>query len=205
MTVARQPVSISYETENAFVRELELSDASETICNWMANPETAKALNAPARALSLDDLRKYIAGHDRITGHLLGIFDKRNGKLVGLWSVYVDWQHNEFLINVLVAERIGGELGALKETGRPLYEFMFLKLGMSAMCFNMLESNDRITSRMLRQPDHKSRVQSQSGEGQETIMHYRTTRERWLEVVSTRAERDAEWLARKQARQQAAG
>lgn len=202
MTDSRTPVNIAYETEHCFVRELELSDASETICNWMANPETAKALNAPARALSLDDVRKYISGHDRINGHLLGIFERRSRSLIGFWSVYVDWQHREFLINVLVAERIEGELGALRETGRPLYEFMFLNQGLGAMCYNVLASNERVRSRLTRTPDHVSNVEAASGEGQETIHHFRTTRERWLQARATRPERDAEWKAKKDARRQ---
>ena len=83
-------VNIAYESQHCRVRELELDDACADIGNWMADPAIARALNAPARALSLDDVRKYIASHDRISGHLLGVFRKQDGALIGIWSVYID-------------------------------------------------------------------------------------------------------------------
>ena len=110
---ARNPHPIAYETEHCIVRELQPADASDAMSDWLADPDTARALNAPARAIGLEDLRRYIAQHDCISSHLLGVFSKSTAELVGLWSIYIDWQHDEFLVNVLMPGRIEGDLGAM--------------------------------------------------------------------------------------------
>ena len=203
----RSPIDIGYETQNCIVRELEPGDANETIGNWMSDPDTAKALNAPARVIGMDELRRYIASFDRVTSHLLGIFDRRSGAIVGLWSVYIDWEHSEFLLNLLIAGKIGGELGALKESGRPLFDFMFDDLGLETMRYNVLASNARMHERFrdpilskLDGPEHKSQTASAAGAEPETILHYRMSRAQHLEIRAQRAARDAEWRAQKAAR-----
>lgn len=203
----RAPVNIAYETENCTVRELEPDDACETIAGWLADPETARALNAKPRAIGMDELRAYIASFNRVNGHLLGIFDRKTGAIVGFWEVYIDWEHSEFLLNVLVAERIAGDFGALKESGRPLYDFMFYDLDLETMRYNVLASNARMQARLrepilskLNGPEHSSAVASAAGPQPETILHYRMTRAQHLEIRAQRAERDAEWRAKKAAR-----
>lgn len=155
----------------------------------------------------MDELRRYVASFDRVNGHLLGIFDRRSGGIVGLWSVYIDWEHSEFMLNLLIAGKIGGELGALKESGRPLFDFMFDDLGLETMRYNVLASNARMHERFrdpilskLDGPEHKSRVASATGPEPETILHYRMSRAQHLEIRAQRAARDAEWRAQKAAR-----
>jgi hypothetical protein len=204
------PINISYETEHCIVRDLEASDACETICNWMSDPEIAKGLNAPVLALSMDDLHKYIASHNRIDGHLLGVFDRPTGQILGLWSVYLDWEHREFLINVLLPGNVSGELGVLRETGRPIYRIMFEDRGMEALRFNVLASNQRVQERLavpgdeaIAKPEHVSRTPSASGSGQEEVRHYRITRDQYVEIRARRAERDAKWREARSTRKDA--
>ena len=197
-------LNISYETEHCLVRELDPSDASDVICGWMSDPDVARALNAPARAISMDELHRYIAQHDRVTGHLLGVYRKQDGALIGLWSVYVDWQYREFLVNVLIPGKIEGELGALKETGRPLYDIFFDDLGLEVMCYNVLESNRNVLDRPASNipPEHATTVASASGSGAETINHFRMTREVYCDMRARREERDAVWREARKARRE---
>lgn len=205
MSTQRSPLNISYETPNSFVRELELSDACEAMCNWMADPDIAKAVNAPTKALSMDDLRRYIAGHDRINGHLLGVFDNRNRELVGVWSVYIDWEYREFMMSVLLPGRIAGDLGGERESGRPLFQIMFIDLDLQVMRGNVVSSNKRMLDRVKAEPEHTSRVPSATGQGHEVIHHYSMTREQYLKIRSERAERDAAWIAERKERLRAKG
>lgn len=179
------PQVIRYETENYLVRELELEDASERVCAWMADPTTARMLNAPVRALGLDDLRKYISSHDRIDGHLLGIFDKETDTQAGLWSIYVDWERKEFLINILTVDRGKSELGPRRETGRPLLMLMFDEWGMEAMRCNVLAHNHKIDQRFENRniaPEHKSSVRSASDQSMVEINHYTVTRQMYYQM-----------------------
>ena len=207
---AKRPPDISYETEHCVVRDLETSDACGTICNWLSDPDIAKALNAPVRALGMDDLLKYIAGHNRIEGHLLGVFDKRTVQILGLWSVYVDWNLSEFLVNVLIPGNVEGELGAMKETGRPLYAIMFRDLGLQTMRYNVLASNRVMQDRMrlsggagIAAPEHISSVASATGSGEEAVQHFRINREQYEEIVARRSERDAAWREARKSRRDA--
>lgn len=204
MPVQSQTLNISYETEHCIVRELEITDDCDALSQWMSVPETAKALNAPARALSKDDLRKYVLSHNRRDGHLLGVFSRSSQRLIGVWSVYVDWEYREFLVNVLIAEQTESEIGTLRETGRPLYHLMFMELELEAMCFNIVASNSRMQSRLARAPNHTSEVPSATGQGTETVNHYRMTKARYLELHANREQRDAEVIARRKAHQQSA-
>src|SRR5258706_14963573 len=93
-----EPINVHIETENYLLRTLERQDASDRCCGWLADPAKARMINAPARAMSPGDFADYISSHDRIRGHILGIFDKATGTHVGIWSVYIDWELREFLI-----------------------------------------------------------------------------------------------------------
>lgn len=198
MADARTPLNISYETDNCIVRELELTDPLEVIGGWMAQPEIAKGLNAPARVLDIEDLRKYVTSHNRIDGHALGVFDRKTGTLKGLWSVYVDWKTKEFLVNVLLAEKIDSDIGGLRETGRPLYAIMFDDLGMEALRFNVLQSNENVRWRLNRQPEHVTNLPAPGDAEADAIYHFRITREQYLERRPHRAERDAEFSRKRE-------
>jgi hypothetical protein len=203
MPDAREPLNICYQTEHCVVRELELTDPLEEIGRWMAQPDIARGLNAPVRELGVEELRKYVLSHDRINSHALGVFDRLTGRLKGLWSVYVDWNTKEFLVNVLLAERIDSELGGLRETGRPLYAIMFDDLGMEALRLKVLKSNDRIQQRLTRQPEHVTKVQAPAAGGEDAIHHFRITREQYYEIRAQRAERDAEFVRKREERRRA--
>lgn len=198
MSSQQTPLNISYETEHCLVRELELTDPLEEIGRWMSRPDIAKGLNAPVRELGTDELRKYILGHNRIDSHALGVFDRQTGTLKGLWSVYVDWKTKEFLVNVLLAEKVDSDIGGLRETGRPLYAIMFDELGMETLRFNVLESNDRIQGRLTRQPEHVTRIETSNAGGADAIHHFRITREQYYEIRSRRAERDEQFRRKRE-------
>ena len=125
MTRPFSPETIRFETENYLVRDLEPGDCTERVCAWMADPQTAEMLNAPARVMTAEAFGDYVSGHDRIDGHVLGVFDKARKVQIGMWSVFIDWELGEFLVNVLIPEAGPGELGPRRETLLPLLELMF--------------------------------------------------------------------------------
>jgi hypothetical protein len=199
MTEARAPLNISYETDNCIVRELEVTDPLDVICSWMARPEIAHGLNTPAKPLDIDELRKFVASRNRVDSHALGVFDRASGKLVGMWTVYVDWSRREYLLNVLLAEKISGAQGGWRETGRPLYAIMFDDLGMETLVYNVVASNEEIIGRLPSTPVRVSDVPSANG-GTSQVQMYRVTREEYLEIRSRRAERDAEFDRKREER-----
>ena len=205
MIEARAPLNISYETDNCFVRELEVSDELELLCGWMSDANIARGLNAPVGKLTIEDARKYVFSHDRIKSHALGVFSKATGKFQGLWAVYIDWERKEFLVNVLLAEKFESEVGGVEETGRPIYALLFDEHGMETLSFNVLASNDKVRKRIKREPERVTRTASPDGSGSDAIHHFRITREQYYELRSRRAERDAQFRRkREELRQQQA-
>lgn len=199
MTTSRVPLNINYETDNCIVRELEVTDPLDVICSWMARPDIAHGLNAPVRQLDLEELRKFVASRDRIESHALGVFDKATGKLVGMWTVYVDWSKREFLLNVLLAERVPGAQGGLRETGRPLYAIMFVDLGMETLIYNVMANNEEMIGRLPSTPARVAEVPSVNG-GTGQVQMYRVSREEYFEIRSRRAQRDAEFDRKREER-----
>ena len=198
MTETRAPLNIGYETDNCFVRELEVSDELELLCGWMSDANIARGLNAPVGKLTIEDARKYVSSHDRIKSHALGVFSKATGKLQGLWAVYIDWERKEFLVNVLLAEKFESEVGGVEETGRPIYALLFDEHGMETLSFNVLASNDKVRKRIKREPERVTRTASPDGSGSDAIHHFRITREQYYELRSRRAERDEQFRRKRE-------
>jgi len=205
MSEARMPLNISFETPNCVIRELELSDELELLCEWMSDPDIARGLNAPVGKLTIEDARKYISSHDRIKSHALGVFSKATGKLQGLWAVYVDWERKEFLVNVLLAEKFESEVGGMEETGRPIYALMFDEHGMESLRFSVLASNKRVRERITREPEHVTRTSTPDGSGADAIHHFRVSRERYYELRARRAERDEQFRRKREELRQQRG
>lgn len=198
MSTNRSPINISYETPHCFVRELEVHDDLEALCAWMADPRITGGLNAPVGRLTLEDARKYVASHDRIHSHALGVFSKATGRLQGLWAVYIDWDRKEFLVNVLLADKFESEVGGMEETGRPIYALLFDEHGMETLRFSVLASNERVRGRITREPVHVAPTARPDGKGEDAIHHFRISREQYYELRSRRAERDEQFRQKRE-------
>jgi hypothetical protein len=100
----RAPFNIMIETPNYIVRTLEESDDMGNWDEWIADPNTARMLNAAPRKMTADDFKKYVARFDRIESHLLGIFRREDRQLVGMFSNYIDWKRSDFLMNLIIGD-----------------------------------------------------------------------------------------------------
>jgi len=197
MTRPAVPFQIRLETENYLVRTLALDDASQRACAWLADPLKARMLNMRPRTLSLGELQAYIASHDGITGHILGIFENESGAHVGLWSVYIDWDLKEFLVNVLVGGR-GPDMPAVRqETQPPLIRYLFDGLGLETVRCAVLSDNHSITEQLENAgvaPEHKSFKASATEQAFVEIQHFSVSKEVWRDLRA-RADRREQIVA----------
>jgi len=188
---ALEPRIIRSETPNFLLRTLEPEDVTDRACAWFADPSKASMINLPARAFSRREFADYITSHDRINGHLLGIFEKPSGQFIGFWAVYIDWERREFLINVLVGEH--GNPGARHETQRQLTNIFFDEFDLLTLRFSVLSRNARIEGRMGSAgiaSNHTTYNPSVSAEAFEEVHHYTIDRETWRGFRDGRAKRD---------------
>jgi len=179
---AHLPRTIALDTEHYLLRTLEIGDITERACGWFADPTKARMINAPARALTHAEFSDYIASHDRMSGHVLGIFEKPSLRFVGLWSAYIDWEYREFQLNVMVGERLANVSGAYYETDRVLQDYMFETLDLETLRCSCLARNTRMVERMAiagLKPEHIDHVPSNSREAFEEIHHYRVPKNLW--------------------------
>lgn len=144
MTLLNEPANafaIHLETEHYVLRSLDSADATASWGDWLAEPTTARALNAAPVKLDIAMIHSYVATFDRKKSHLLGIFDKASGTLVGIRAIYIDWPHREFMVNVLVGEVDARGKGARTETRNVIYHYMFEDLGLEIARVSVLSTN----------------------------------------------------------------
>jgi hypothetical protein len=56
----------------------------------MTDPLTMRNLNVKPATLTGEQIHEYISRFDRKTSHLLGIFEKESGRLIGISAIYID-------------------------------------------------------------------------------------------------------------------
>lgn len=178
---------IRLESQHYLLRSMEDADALLEWGDWTADPATARALNTSPRHLDIAERQRYIASFDRRTKHLLGIWEKTGGTLVGFWSLYVDESTKEFLFNVLVGENDARAKGALKETRDLIYEHFFNARGMKAVRCTVVSTNEQMIAFLKR--NHwvqaaASRREAASGGGSVEVLAFRLTRENWRKRFS---------------------
>jgi RimJ/RimL family protein N-acetyltransferase len=189
---APQPIAI--ETERFLLRDLDPADASERACAWLADPIKARMINAVPRAMTLGQMRDYISDHDRIRGHLLGVFDKATGALLGLWAVHIDWEESEFQLSVLIGERTPTAVNARAETQRELLKYFFETRGLATLRCTVLAANDAIGAKVFAaagiEPEHVSYKPGATKEEFVELRHYRVARDTWRALAARAATGD---------------
>lgn len=179
MSPPNAPQKIRLETSHFILRSVEPADVTLKWAAWLADPAKTRTLNAKPITLSIDDIRHYLANFDHIKSHILGIFERGSGAMIGFWEVYVDWTYREFLINVMIGERGRASLDAREETQWALHSYFFDTLGLQAMRCSVVAAN-RVVVRALLSYDvvheHTSHKPSVDGGVPVEIWHFKLTK-----------------------------
>ena len=177
-----EPRTIRLETAHYILRSMEPGDDMTAGGLWLNDPRTARMLNARQGRIDEEGFRSYVQGFDRVTGHLLGIFEKDGGRLIGMRALYIDQTCNDFLVNVIIGESYARNKGARAETGEAMYRYFFEELGLVAAHCTVLPGNDIILNVMDRDGwvlEKRSQKPAASGNGMVELLHYRLTRDMW--------------------------
>lgn len=187
------PRTIRVETANYVIRSVEATDVTQGWCDWMMDARAQVMLNAKPQRLTQDDIRAYIARFDCKTSHLLGIFDKATGTIVGMRVVYIDPVAKEYLVNMLIGEPDARGKGARKETRFAMHNSMFEDFGLEAARCTVVGDNAEMIGVLATngwQREHTSTKPRANGQGLVQIHHYRLTREAWRATQADRARRE---------------
>ena len=178
------PRIIHLETPHYIVRTLELADATDGWRNWMKDPAALRNLNAKPAERGEAEFRTYIGQFNRMTSHLLGLFEKDTGLLVGIRAIYINPKIQEFLVNVLVGETEARNKGARTESRDVMYRYFFEELDLQAARCSVVSTNEPIMRIMevngwvRTRTEHKPAA---TGEGFVELHDFRLTREVWRE------------------------
>ena len=186
--------TIRIETPHYIVRTVDASDATERWCKWLLDPATCRQLNMAPTEMSMDRLRAYIARFDRSTSHLLGIFEKESGLIVGIRSIYVDHGAKAFLDNILIGEVEARGKHARAESTDAIQPYFFEALGLESARCTILGHNSHMLEIVARKGwvhEHSDFKPIAGGGQMVEIRHYRLTRETWRRRMRERAARQS--------------
>lgn len=179
------PRLIRLETPHYIVRTMEQGDVSDGQSDWLTDPEAAHNLNARPLRRSTEEFRAYIAGFNRTDAHLLGIFEKATNALVGMRAVYIDPNHSEFQVNVLIGNPQARGKGARTESREVVYRYFFEDMDLQFARSTVLARNEAVISGMAKRGwihEHTSHKPDAQAEAFVELRHYRLPRKVWREV-----------------------
>lgn len=116
---------LKFETPDFIVRSLVSGDETEEWGGWLEDPKRAAMLNAMPGRRSLDDLRKYISGFDRIDRHLFGLFLKESGRMIGIRTADIDRIRRAFSVHMLVGSSDDWGKGSAEQSTGVLIDWLY--------------------------------------------------------------------------------
>jgi hypothetical protein len=174
--------SITLECANYRLRTMTGADARLDWGAWLANPATARVLNAAPRTLNEAQRAAYIARFDGRACHLLGIWEKAGDAFVGFWAIYVDARSREFVLNVVVGDTGARAKGAQNDTCDLIYDHFFNHLGMVTVRCTVSAENEKMIDHLIRRrwTHVGATTKPATGGGPPLVIHaFRLTKEAW--------------------------
>jgi RimJ/RimL family protein N-acetyltransferase len=148
------PKAIKIEAGKYLVRTLLVEDVSDRLAAWLSDADIQYALNARAKIWSKDDVVDYVKGFDQASKLLLGIFEKSSTLPVGIFTILINQQTGQGLINILIGDagyRNKGirTRGLLVGIGVPFYDYIFQSLGLTELLASALARNKIIINMLV--------------------------------------------------------
>lgn len=138
------PRQVSFETPNLLVRTMTVSDATARWAAWFDQGQVREGLNLGNEPKTKSDMEAYVRKFDQVSNLLLGIFDRSNALLIGIFTVQVDWQLSRYLANTVVGEADYRHRGVMLEVTPPFRDYFFEDLGLRVMTATALATNKPI-------------------------------------------------------------
>ena len=188
--VAVPPVrEVSIDSENFIIRSLKPSDATDCFSSWFDAPDVREVLNLPPQKRTKADMETYIRSFDQRSDLLLGIVTKSSGLLVGMLSLYIDWQSGRFIANMIIGEPGYRHKGVTMEITPPFREYFFKTCGLKVMTATALAHNAPIRAYLENtgwKLDRivKGEVKSTTGGTPIDLCHYSITAEAWFQWLA---------------------
>lgn len=173
---------LRFETPNYILRSLVPGDENKTWAGWLADPRTAAMLNAKPRKWPMSALRQYIEKFDRITTHLFGIFDKADGRMVGIRTFEIDRKQSTYRGHLLVGDESDRGQGARIETNKVTNDWLHEDCDLLYAIGSLVATNKRMMDSLIKNgwiiTGYSTRP-SATGNGEIQLVHMSRHREIW--------------------------
>lgn len=182
----RAPINITIDTPNYVVRTLQEGDDIGNWCHWLDDANTARMLNATQKKFTADDFKIYVRGFDRINNHLLGIFRRNGGELIGMFSNYINWERSEFLMNLIIGDVPERKTHVRHETSWRVNRYFFEQLDLKFQHATTLAANIPAIRALEEKSwtlSSRSTRPAADGQGEVEILHYTRSRDVWKSLT----------------------
>jgi RimJ/RimL family protein N-acetyltransferase len=133
MTQAAEPIHVHFETDRFVLRTLSPEDASPRWAGWLNDPVSARMLNVPPRAVTVEQLRELIRAVDQYEKLLLGIFVLGSNRHIGVVRFRFIDQRKRVIPGVLIGETEWRNAGVLHEVANAVGTYFFETFGLEAI------------------------------------------------------------------------
>ncbi|HEX5213645.1 MAG TPA: GNAT family protein, partial [Pseudolabrys sp.] len=160
-------------------------DASDRWASWMAEPKNLRLLNAAPKAMTPQDIVRYINQFDQRSHLLIGIFEKLGGSQIGFFRLDIDHRLKRCLMFLLIGEQKYRHWRVTDDIRGPFQDYIFDALGLNTILATVLESNQAMIRYMLKSGwtfDKRSErhVKSQTDGTMLDLCFMHLSREAWM-------------------------
>jgi RimJ/RimL family protein N-acetyltransferase len=132
------------------LRTLTPADASERWGAWMAESKNVRLLNAPAKAMTREQLAIYVGQFDQKTHLLIGIFEKQSGLHIGFFRLDIDPVLKRCLMFLMIGEQRFRHWRTTDDIRGPFQDYIFDTLGLNTILATVLTTNQAMIRYMLK-------------------------------------------------------
>jgi RimJ/RimL family protein N-acetyltransferase len=189
-----QKKSIEIECGKFLLRTLMPADASERWGAWMADHKNIRLLNAPARAMSREQVATYIGQFDQKTHLLIGIFEKQSAEQIGFFRLDIDPKLKRCLMFLMIGEQRFRHWRTTDDIRGPFQDYIFDVLGLNTILATVLTTNQAMIRYMLKSGWNLDKavdrhIKSQAGDDMLDLSFLSLSRQAWQEWKRKRAAR----------------
>lgn len=118
-----KPINLS--TSRFTLRSLTAADVSDKWGAWSDDPDIVTPLNIARRAMTKDELRRYISRFDNDTRYLIGVFSKAMSQHIGFYAVDINRGHQTANFNLVIGDKNFWGKSVINETRSALLDEFF--------------------------------------------------------------------------------
>jgi RimJ/RimL family protein N-acetyltransferase len=175
--------NVRISSENYLVRTIKIDDASDRWASWASDPELVYMMNMAPLTWTKVDVINYIKRYDQRSRLLLGIFERKAWKHIGILALEI--RHGDQLLgNMFIGDPQYRNKGVITEILVPCRDYLFKQFDIKVMRATVLARNHVMTRILLKtgfilDQTVKNYVKSKSDDSMLDLCMFSLTQDAW--------------------------